>query len=100
MPEGLTPDPDPPCAEPPSVCRCCHHRRRTVRRHGFQPRDPGARRHLQALQPRAGCGVDAPDVAFLALPGAVPKRALDQVTPVTKRSESMLRSTLPVSGST
>src|SRR5262245_1332070 len=44
---------------------------------GFQSRYSGVRGHFQAFENFAGLGIDAPHVAFIVFPGAVPEFAVD-----------------------
>src|SRR5262249_226727 len=48
-----------------------------IRAVGFEAADEGALRHRETLEHCAILGVDAPDVAFVAFPGAVPQLAFD-----------------------
>src|SRR5580704_11998636 len=43
----------------------------------FKPRDTGSGWHFQPLEHRSGRGIDAPDIARLILPGAMPQLAVD-----------------------
>src|SRR5579883_2640734 len=44
---------------------------------GFEPRHGDPWRHLEPLQHLACLGIDAPQIALLAFPGAVPELAVD-----------------------
>ena len=73
--------------------------RRTARRRRTQAADAGAFGHLQPAQHAAVVGVDAAQLAFVASQVPCHSSPSTQVTPVTKRFDSMLRMTRPSTGS-
>src|ERR1700692_1673780 len=44
---------------------------------GLEPRHAHARRHVELLQNLAGFGIDAPQIALVTFPGAMPELAVD-----------------------
>src|SRR4029453_15653727 len=48
---------------------------------GFEPGDVHSRRHHELLQDLAGSGIDSPQFALVALPGAVPELSIDPGNP-------------------
>ncbi len=80
----------------PSPCRYFLRRRRIDRRHRTQVPTRLLRAAFRAFPGLSRFKINSPYIALVALPGAMPELAVDHVTPVTTRSDSMVRRTDPV----